>query len=185
MILLFSRDLIHKPLKTMESLPFASIGCASARFAVLLVKYTFKTWKPSLRPVRRGTPQHQAPRAAPCWFLSHPGASVRHKDHESPLFAALILERFQLSHIKPSPTVNHSPAGYPKEHLSGLSPAWPSAVGPRERGLCALLGTEWLGEHHGHLSASLESFIKAFVEIHRRIKIKPSKFCYCCSLLSC
>lgn len=62
MILLFSWELIHNSLKTMESRPFASTGCTSARSATLLVKYTFMTRKSSLTPLREGrqtpSPKH-------------------------------------------------------------------------------------------------------------------------------
>lgn len=147
MILLFSRDLIHNPLKTMESLPCASTGCASARLAVPLhnthLRHENITKASQERVDGHASTQPQAQVCA--GSPAHPRVSVRHKDHDSPLWAALILKRLQLSHIKPRPSVNCSPVGYPKEHLSGPSPAQPSAVGHGKQWLCALLGTEWLG----------------------------------------
>lgn len=106
MILLFSWELIHNSLKTMESRPFASTGGTSARSATLLVKYTFMTWKSSLTPVREGrqtpSPKHSFVLVSP----AHPWISVRHEDYEIPFFTVLIFEYFQLSYIKPSLSTN-------------------------------------------------------------------------------
>lgn len=184
MILLFSWELIHNSLKTMESRPFASTGCTSARSVTLLLKYTFMTWKSSLTPVREGTetpstqPQAQLCAGSP----AHPWISVRHEDYEIPLFTVLTFEYFQLSHIKPSLSTNRGSLARAVSSLGQHDPA-------REWGFCTLLGTKWLwlspGEHHRHLPASLDSLIKVFVQSHRRAKRKPSKFCHCFSLLPC
>lgn len=131
MILLFSWELIHNSLKTMESRPFASTGCTSARSGTLLVKYTFKTWKPSLTPVREGrqTPSTQPQTKLCAASPAHPWISVRHKDYEIHLFT---FKYFQLSCIKPnlstiwglfSTAVSSLGQHYPAQRVRILNPA--------------------------------------------------------------
>lgn len=122
------------------------------------------------------TPQHPAPSAASCGF---PTGFCQAQKLRGPSLHRTNTRMFSALTHQTKPLDKLKSCGLPQGALVGAVPSPAQHCQTHGAGTLSPPGFEWLRaapeEHRGHPAASLDFFIKPFVEIHRRAKIKPSK----------